>query len=348
MQNQSRVFCQFKCALALGLLLLTSGCAPELGDTKYFEHDMAVTADGHLYDFKRYFACSRTLELSEGDGKLHPRWNRSGDGFTTVEIGSDRVLVYSITGDCESDHQEWSIPKPAKLDLFSPYVVRVLDNAKSPRKLFLLTGQMDGFPVKIEHESTRRIDRIEGPMGPSKEDVSLKESIRDSQHGFQRVTAEVIPFEVWGATDSALQYSSQFKNVTVAQVGESPPRSGWSGSFVQFRFSRERNYKTGAHGEIVGLDEIDTVYDGEAFSVNNSPQGGVQTWYATKETRTDPKLNDDPVAVVNYKGMVFKVKSLQEIYDPVTRNILLFQNWHASYPWGGPESTDLKRLMSGR
>lgn len=348
MQKQSITSCQLKCTLALGLLLLVGGCISVPADTKYFEHDMTVTTDGHRYDFKRYFVCSRTLELSEGDGKLHPHWNRSGDGFTTVEISSGRVLVYSITGDCESDHQEWSAPDPAKLDLFSPYVARVLDNAKNPQKLFLLTNRTDGSPVRIEHESTRRIDNIEGTIGPPKEELSLKESIRDSQHGFQRVTAKVIPFEVWGVTDSARQYFSQFKNVTVAQIGESSPRSGWPNSFVQFRFSRERNYKMGVHGEIVGLDEIATVYNGEAFSIDTAPQGGVQTWYSTKETRGDPHLNDDPVAVVNYKGVIFEVKNLQEIYDPATRNILLFQKWHASYPWGGPDSTDLKRLTSNR
>jgi hypothetical protein len=348
MKKPFRVSCQLKRALALGMLLLTCACVTEPGSTKYFEHDMTVISGGHRYDFKRYFTFSKTLELSEGDGKLHARWNKSGVGFTTVQIGNGRVLVYSITGDCESDQQEWPAPQPLKLDLFSPYMPRVLDSAESPKRLILLTGKTDGFPVTIENESTREVDRIEGLIGPSKEDLSLKETVRNSQHGFQRVTVQVIPFEVWGATDSARRYFSQFKNVTVAEVGESPPRNGWPDSAVRFRFSGERNYKRGVHGEIVGLDEIGTVYNGEAFAVDSSPSSGLQTWYATKETLADPKLNDAPVAVVNYKGVVFEVKNLQEIYDPATRNILLFQNWHAPYPWGGPEPADVERLTSGR
>jgi hypothetical protein len=52
--------------------------------------------------------------------------------------------------------------------------------------------------------------------------------------------------------------------------------------------------------------------------------------------------------VVNHKGVVSKVKSVQEIYDPATKNILLFINWHVPYAWGGPDSIDVKRLMSSQ
>jgi len=57
-----------------------------------------VSVDGRRYDFKRYFECNQIMEFSEAEGKLHPRWNRLGDGFTTADIGRDRVLVYYITG----------------------------------------------------------------------------------------------------------------------------------------------------------------------------------------------------------------------------------------------------------
>jgi hypothetical protein len=348
MRKPPRAFHRLKCMLTLGLLMLINGCAPVPGSAKYFEHDMAVSADGHRYDFKRYFECTQTMELSEGDGKLHPRWTRSGGGFATVDIGSGRVLVYSITGDCESDHQEFPVARRGRLDPYEPDVARVLDSARDPQRLYVLTGKMDEFPVKIEHESTSRIDPVKGPIGPSEAELALKETVRNSQHGFQRVTVRVIPFEVWGVADAARQYFSQFKTVTVARVGEAPPVSGWPDSFVQFRFYRERNYQKGTNGEIVGLKELDVEYDGEAFIVKDGPQAGVQTWYATRETRTAPKLNDAPVAVVNYKGVVFKVKSLQEIYDPATKDILLFANWHAPYPWGAPDSIDLKRFMSSR
>jgi hypothetical protein len=347
MRKQPRVFRRLKCTLAIGLLVLMNGCVPVPGSSKYFEHDMAVSADGHRYDFKRYFECTQTMELSEGDGKLHPHWTRSGAGFTTVDIGSGRVLVYYITGDCESDHQEFPVARQDRLDPYVSDVARVLDSAKDPRRLYVLTGRTNEFPVKVERESTNRIDPVIGPIGPSEAELALKETVRNSQHGFQRVTVRVIPFEVWGVTDAARQYFSQFKTVTVARVGEAPPVSGWADSLVQFQFFQERNYQKDANG-VVGLNEFDAEYNGVAFTVKGSPQAGVQTWYATKETRAAPKLNAEPVAVVIYKGVVFKVKSRQEIYDPATKDILLFANWHAPYPWGGPDSIDVKRLKNSR
>jgi hypothetical protein len=348
MRPEPRAFHHLKYMIALGLLVQLNGCVPVPGTATYFEHDMAVSVDGRRFDFKRYFECSQTMEFSEGDGKLHPRWNRSGAGFATADIGGDRVLVYSITGDCESDHQVFQVAKPEKLDPYTPDAVRVLDNARDPQKLYVLTGRADGFPVQIDYESTRRIDPPTGGIGAPKAELALKETVRDSQHGFQRVSARVIPLGVWAQTDAARQYFSQLKTVTVARVGEAPPISGWADSFVQFPFYRERNYQKGVNGEIVGLSELDTIYDGEAFNVNDSAQPGVQTWYATRETRENPKLNNEPVAVVNYKGVVFKVKGLQEIYDPATKNILLFANRYTPYPWGAPDSTDVKRLMSGQ
>jgi hypothetical protein len=344
MRKDLRDFNYFKCILGFCLLALINGCVPVPGSTRYFEHDIRANIDGHSYDFKHYFECSKSLDFSEADNELHVHWHRSGDGFSTADIGNGRVLIYAVSGDCESDYQEIRAPSETPMAVYSNDAVRVLDSAKSPHKLYVLTGAVAGFSVKIEQESVKRLTHIDGRVGPHEADLALKELVRDNQHGFQRVTVEVIPFAVWGAADAARQYFSQFKTVAVARVGEAPPVSGWPDSFVQFPFYRERIYQKGIHGEVVGLNELDTAYNGEAFTVEDSSQAGVQTWYATRETRAAP-LNNAPVAIVDYKGVVFKVRSLQEIYDPETKDILLFTNWYAPYPWGGPDSVDGKRLM---
>jgi hypothetical protein len=347
MKKRNGDFLRLSYATGLSLSILINGCVPVPNSSKYYEHEISVRVDDRQYDFKRYLECSSSMDLSEGDGKLHPRWNRSGSGFTTADIGSGRVLVYSIWSDCESDYQDLKVSGSEKPDPYKLDAVRVLDSARNPTRLYILTGQGSEFPVKIEQNSARRVNRIDGVIGSSEAELALKEIVRDSQHGFQRVTVRVVPFEVWSTTEAGRQYFSQFKGVTVARVGEVPPVSGRPDSIVQFPFYRQRNYSRGEHGEVVGLKELDTAYDGTPFVVANPPEPGVQTWYATNETRATSKLNDMPVAVVNYKGVVFRVTTFQEIYDPETKSILQFTNWYTPYPWGAPAPLDLKRLLSG-
>jgi hypothetical protein len=338
----------FRYLLGLGMLASINGCVPVPGSSRYFEHDIRANIDGRRYDFKQYFECSKSLDFSEADNGLHAHWHRSGDGFSTADIGNGRVLVYAVSGDCESDYQEIHAPSDTPMAVYSHDAVRILDSASSPQKLYVLTGTAPGSSVKIEQESVKRLAHIEGGIGPHKAELALKELVRANQHGFQRVTVTVIPFAVWGAADAARQYFSRFKAVTVAKVGEAPPVSGRADALVRFPYYLNRLYQKGSSGEIVGLFESDAVYDGDTFKLNDSPREGVQIWYATNETRSAGNLAVTPVAVVNYKGTVFQVAQLQEIYDPETRNILQFSSWHAPYPWGGPEPADVERLMRSR
>jgi hypothetical protein len=330
------------------MLASINGCVPVPGSSKYFEHDIRANIDGRRYDFKQYFECSKSLDFSEADNGLHAHWHRSGDGFSTADIGNGRVLVYAVSGDCESDYQEIHAPSDTPMAVYSHDAVRILDSASSPQKLYVLAGTAPGSSVKIEQESVKRLAHIEGGIGPHKAELALKELVRANQHGFQRVTVTVIPFAVWGAADAARQYFSRFKTVTVAKVGEAPPASGRADALLRFPYYLNRLYQKGSSGEIVGLFESDAVYDGDTFKLNDSPREGVQIWYATNETRSAGNLAVTPVAVVNYKGTVFQVAQLQEIYDPETRNILQFSSWHAPYPWGGPEPADVERLMRSR
>jgi hypothetical protein len=126
-------------------------------------------------------------------------------------------------------------------------------------------------------------------------------------------------------------------------LGEAPPVSGYPDEVVQFPYYLQRIHPTGTNGAIAGLRELDAIYDGPRFMVEDGRNTGADVWYATNETRASP-LDRRPAALVSYKGAVFKVLTIREIYDSEPKTILLSANWYVPYPWGGPDSVDLERL----
>lgn len=328
------------------LLISVTGCIPVPSNSKYFRYEIELTANNRHYLFHQYFKCSEVAEFSEGDGKFHKHWRLSGSGISAADIGDNLVLFYAASGDCKSDSQQIN----SDANAFGEHAVKVLENSVNPERLYLVQASRNNSPISIQRQSVQRMEKFDGDLGPSKAQIALKESVRDQQHGFQRVTARIIPYEVWATSDRSRAYFSQFQSVTIAKVGEAPPVSGWPDAFVQFQFWRDRAYKKGPAGEITGLKEFELVYKGDAFEVpDRSPETG-QVWYATTQTQTaHPNPNNAPgFAVVNYKGTLIKVKSLQEIFDPQTRNILLLMNQYLPYPWGGPDEVDLKRIIAGK
>ncbi|RKP43929.1 hypothetical protein [Pararobbsia silviterrae] len=304
--------------------------------------DTVVQANGNDYEFKRYFECNKTEDLSEAGDGFHAHWHTVGTGYTTVTVGP-YVLMYYIGGDCDSPTQDLSVPPQSLLPMFDTRFLRILDSAANPQRLDLLVDRTDGYPVVLKTNVVSRIERAEQHLGPADPDLALKEIIRRKQHGFQRVEIKIIPMDVWGVSNDAQRYFGQLKSVTIARVGEAPPRSGRAESAVRFPYFLQRKYQRGAHGEVVGLTSLNSTYDGGSFVIDAHSPDGVQTWYATTETRM-ARRNSSPAARVSYKGVEFEVTGLQEVYDPDTKNILLFTNYVMPYPWGGPEPVDIKQL----
>lgn len=323
--------------LTLCFVAGSSGCIPLPGSSAYFEHDLAVSVGARHYDFKRFYACQESLELSEGDGKFHPRWRKSGWEAATTQLADGRVLIFrTAPGDCQKSYQDIANSKDELSQLIFSNVVRLLDNAENPQRLYVVTDTASGFPIRVEHDFVKRIDRHAGDIGPTKVDLELKEQIRKRQHGFQRVTVDIFPYEEWATTLAARDYFSQFQTVTVAKDNNTPALN----QPVRFPFYQDR-IQMHVDRSPDGVNRLGTIYDGAAFRIQGNEVA--QVWYATNSTAATRNLSVTPPAIVNYKGTVFKVWSSREVYDPETRSILSFTNWHTPYPWGAPEPADLER-----
>lgn len=329
--------------VGLATLFALSGCVAIPGSTRYFQHDIAVNASGHKYSFRHYFECHGTLQASEEDGKLHQRWERIGAGFTSSDIGNNQVLIYNVRGDCESQSQDLSSGADKDMTPFTNEASRVIDDRSRPTKLFVLPRGGSVGPFDIEYESVKRVERIDGTLGPTTAEIAPKELVRRAQHGFQQVTVTVMASNFWGKTEASRRYFAQFVEVNAASVSDVVSADASAHPPGQFPFLSERFRGLDATRPIIGITRLDTIYNGEAFTISFAPIN--PTWYATKETWSSRRLTNTPVALVHYKGKEFRVQSVLEVYDPESKSILQFTNSYAPYPWGGPDGIDLTRII---
>ena len=318
----------------IAAIVMVAACVPLPGNSNNYQYEIDLTANGRHYTFQQYFVCYQQADLSEADMTFHRRTHASGTGITTADIGDGLVLLFQV-GECVGEQKEL------------PRVASVLVDPLNPRWIYPVNGVLKEPSIVINHVTVKPVQRIERELGPTTEQIALKNLLREHQSGFQRVTARIIPREVWATSDQSRAYFGQFHSVTEAKVGEAPPVSGWPDSFVQFKFWRERTYQKGSLGQIVGLKEIELAYNGEAFEIPGHITDPLAVWYATPKTQKDhPNTNNAPeFAVVTHKGALIKVKTLQEIFDPETQDILLLHNHYQGYPWGGPDDIDVKRIM---
>ena len=326
--------CYESLLVACGVFLL-SGCVPSLEPTRYFEHVLTVNVDGNQYDIKHFFTCDKEYDLSEADFKMYPRWVTSGTETVTTEIARRQVLIYGVMGDCVSDQLVNSDPEHFTHDPYSEDAISVLDRASDPQLLYELTSHGD-FPVKVMRESIKRVDQAHVEIGPTRSEAALKETIRSTQHGFQRVVVTVLPSWVWDTTKDAHEYFGKMTGITAAKIGEARPRNGYPGNNVEFPFRQSRLYR---ELELSGkaVPDLPATYDGKTFIYSDSPSVGPAIWYANN----GPKYGqyERHTVKVNYKGVVFDLAESQEVFDPATRNILVFYYSSVMTPWS-PESKD--------
>ena len=324
-------------ALALLTSALLTACVQIPGTSQSYRYEIDMSVDGRPFMFRQYFVCYEVANLSEADGAFHRATGGYGSGITTADVGDGLVLLFTAGG-CSAKQKDL------------PRVASLLVNRPGLAKLYTVDETLKEPPVVIRHVTVEAVQNTERDPGPTAQQVALKNSLREHQGGFQRVTARRIPREVWATSDEIRAYFRQFKSVTAAMVGEGRPVIGNPADAVWFRFWRERAYERGPGGEIAHLKTIELPYDSQEFELQGRLPESPGVWYATPQTsgdRPNPYLKPD-FAVVNYKGTLIKLKSLQEIFDPETQEIVQLSAQYRGYPWGDPDEIDVKRMMSSR
>jgi hypothetical protein len=310
-------------------------------EERFYQYEIGVTANGRDYTFRQYYKCSLESYWSSGTGETQTRW-RGGMGTTITSLGGDLALIFGIEGGRHCGMTgESEVSRIATL-LVSP---------TKPEQMYYLRPGINTPPALVNFIRIKQVPEVTGSLGPSKEQSELKELIRTRQNGFQRVTAQIIPYDVWATSEGSRAYFAQFHSVEVAKVDETPPVSGQPQTFVQFPYAAGRKYKR-EDGRVVGLKEINLVYDSDAFRVAEKAEEAPAAAYATAQT-ANRSMHSNPFvtprfAVVDYKGTKVNVVALQEIYDPESKNILRLQHWYVPFPWPGPDEIDLRRLSNTR
>jgi len=295
-----------------------AACVPLPGTTKHYQFEIALTSNGRHYDFRQFFECYQQAVLSENDGNFHRMTSSAGTGVTAADVGNGLVVLFNV-GNCVDEPTEMS------------QTVIVLVNPDKPSRLYYVTKELKVPSIVIEHITVKPVNAIDRAIGPTQEQVELKERIKRNQSGFQSVTAKISQREMWATSEQNRAYFGRFNSVTLASIGEDPYSWGWPGQNVRFKFWDERKYPARDFTDY--RETLTFTYDGEAF-VPPIQKTAAKEAFTTDQTLTKIRPH---YALVRYKGVLVKVDRLQEIFDPETQSILTLEHHHTRYPWGDSE-----------
>jgi hypothetical protein len=293
---------------ALFLLLLSLvGCEPTVS-ASYYKYSIALTINGQALAFSQYIECSHVVSPTEGPGgPFHLRWQVTGDAPAAIRIDTHRVLFFYGSANCYNPSAR-SIDEP----------IEVLDTSEPTAKLYVVHNNSKYDSVSVDRVFVEPVETAPSVLGPTKEQRDLAvATLTQYARKFERVTVRINPYSVWATSDAARQYFADFKSVTLAKVGEAPPASGYPRDIVEFRFYRDRVYPQ-IDGRAVYPPLAMLGYGKDALEVTSQQGDNLEIYYAPD----GPENTSDPT--VEYKGVRFTVKRVQELYDPETKNILSF------------------------
>ena len=294
---------------ALLTLLSLVGCEPSVS-ARYYKYSLDLTVNGRPVNFIQYLECSHVVAPTEGPGgPFHLRWQLNGTAQAAVRIDADRVLIFFGAANCEN-------PLPRAID--EP--VEVLDTSEPTAKLYIVHGNTNYDPVSIKRVYVEPVETRPSALGPTKEQRDLAAAmLAQYSHQFARVTVRVLPASIWAVSDAARQYFDQFKTVVVAKVGEAAPVSGSPRDIVRFPFYLDRAYPK-VDGRPVNPPEAWLSYGTDAFELPSKHDDNLEIYYSPPGTTPASR------PTVDYKGIRFTVRMIQEVYDPATREILSFNS----------------------
>lgn len=283
------------------------GCEPTVS-ASYYKYSIALTVNGQALAFSQYIQCSHVLSPTEGPGgPVHLRWQVAGDAPAAVKIDENRILFFYGSANCYNPSAR-SIEEP----------VEVLDTSDLTAKLYVVHNNSKYNAVSVDRVFVEPVETAPSVLGATKEQRDLAAAtLAQYARKFERVTVRTTPYSVWATSDAARQYFADFKAVTLAKVGEAPPVGGYPRDIVQFRFYRDRVYPR-ADGRAVYPPQAMLGYGKDALEVSSQQGDNLEIYYAPP----GPRNTSDPT--VEYKGVRFTVRRVQELYDPETKNILSF------------------------
>jgi hypothetical protein len=284
------------------------GCAKP-GSSEYFKYSFQGTYNNKPISYSQYYKCSQFAQPTEGpDGPLHLKWESEGLERAAIQLDMGHTLI--LRGD-----QSFCLNRVAR-ELDQP--VAMLEATDNLSKVYIVRGTARNSLLSIDRVQIEPTTESPDHLGPTESQVALANIILTKYKSrFENVKATYIPYYVWATTEQSQSYFKNLTAVSIAKVGEAPPVSGRSDMFVQFPFYRDRTYRL-VDGTVSDLMRRDLVYVGNVFELADTSQDDVTVFYSSKE------MDKSVDALVNYKGTSVSVKTMQEAYDPETKNIISF------------------------
>ncbi|PRC91814.1 hypothetical protein [Solimicrobium silvestre] len=290
------------------------GCAKP-GSSEYFKYTVQGTYNNKPISYSQYYKCSQFVQPTEGpDAPLHLRWESEGLDRAAIQLDMSHTLI--LRGD-----QSFCLDRAAR-ELNQP--IAMLEASDNLIKLYIVRGNAKNSLLSIDRVKIEPTNESTDHLGPTESQVALANAILAKyKNRFENVQATYIPYYVWATTGNSQNYFKSLTEVVVAKVDEAPPVSGRSDMFVRFPFYRDRAYRL-IDGKVSDLIHKELVYADHFFELVNTPQDDGTVFYSSKE------MDRSVDAIVNYKGTIVSVKTMQEAYDPETKNIISFM--HQSAP----------------
>lgn len=316
-------------AIAVFAICSVAACAvPVLEPATTYRFELEGVADGKPFSFQQYYTCYPVAVLSAADGKFHKQWSGSGSGTQVGRVSENLFIIYNASG-CDPGALKKS-------------VIATVDSVEDPKTLHLFRSSSTEPLVTITKDRSMPIEVGNVSLGPPVEQIQLKETLRENQRGFQRVTAKIIPYEVVATSDQAKAYFDKLQGVVLAAQQDRVPER------LVFPFYSQRDFAKLRTSSDYKKDLAPT-FNGEAFVLDNlSIQSSDVVFYSTPNNRGSKSPWEDPKARVRYRNVEFEVRRAQEIYDADLRAVIVFYNERRTYPWPSPEDADITRSNARR
>ena len=255
-----------KMAIYVSVIFSVAACTvPVLEPAETFRFELEGISGDKSFSFQQYYTCYQTADLSAADGKFHKHWNASGSSTQVGQVAEDLFIIYNVWG-CNSNTSKKS-------------VIAAVDSIEKPTILYLFRVQPIEPLLTITKDRSVPVGRSEVSLGPSSTQVQLKEKLRENQNGFQRVTAKIIPYEIFATANQSKEYFDKQTEIAIAEQQNRAPCDRVFPFFSERDFSKLRN-----SGEYMKVQALS--FNGEEFTFDGPSFAQRDVLYSTPETRS--------------------------------------------------------------
>jgi hypothetical protein len=293
----------------------------------YSQFDLRLEINQRLYDITFNSHCYKNIEgVNKGSG----RWVIRPEGGLAVvkKMGDDSVVFFEANGACGDN-----VPRSKE---YLP-TIGLMRSVTDALKIEIYTHRRNignGTTVNVKSGIVRVLNEVVPDYEHSEEEKRLMEVLKNKSHGYQSVSARIIPESIWQKSEGLSKY---FENATGILTAPVPANLR---SDIVGRDGKNNFFPVDQSGAFRGVEyDLYTIplrKDGPVWRLNaaDSSQSAL-AFYALPPTEDGRgyTIGNPPPAVVDYDGVLINVLSSQQIYDSKKRLLIQFVNNYQALPF---------------